>query len=78
MPRRTYQWSVVTASAKSSSDDGESVNRYEVVREPGWPVTVIGEVCPNRMVTATSACGGSRNPTGSDTAVAPGAIVTSV
>ena len=47
---------------------------YEVVRDPGWPVTLLGTL-PNAMVIARLLSAASVKSTGSDQTAAPVAIV---
>src|SRR5262245_20836494 len=49
--------------------------RYDVVREPGWPVMPPGAV-PNAIVTAIFVSGGSVNANGSENTAWPAGIVT--
>jgi hypothetical protein len=48
---------------------------YEVVRDPGWPVTV-ADVCPKQIVIDRSIRECILKETGSDVISAPGAIMT--
>src|SRR5438270_11905773 len=47
---------------------------YEVVRDPGWPVTLVGTL-PNAVVIARLLSAASGKSTGSDQTAAPVAIV---
>ena len=49
---------------------------YELVREPGCPVTSFADAFPKWMVMATFMRGFSLNSTGSDMITSPGFIVT--
>src|SRR5689334_12982144 len=75
-PDRMYQWSVVSAEDMLAALTLLLPGcRYDVVREPGWPVTLLG-VLPNATVTARLVIGASAKVSASDQTAWPCAIVT--
>src|SRR5215471_11441625 len=75
-PDTTYQWSAVSAEDMLAALTLLLPDcRYEVVREPGWPVTLLG-VLPKATVTARLLSGASVKLSASDQTACPWAMVT--
>ena len=76
-PRR-YQWSTGTAPGSRGSATCSPKVRYDVVRDPGCPVTPPAACCPaaRYIVTVTLTAAATGKSTGSETASSPAGTTT--